>query len=426
MEAAGRPADPPLPGAPRRIGGAMWLIAAAALVVAVLLAALVPPGLPGDEPAHVSNVAWYGHHLAFPVLGAAGVLYEAQMGPVYYWLAAVPFRIAESGGVPAAVIALRLVFLPLVLANVLLVYRLAVTVSGRRTVAAAAAVFAGLSPSLAAIFASVQNDSAVITLTELALCLCATCVVEERPDIRAGVIAGAVAGAAILTKANAIFLLGSVPLGMLIVFRRRSLGFSIAFVAVALVISGWWFVRNQWLYGDYTAQSALTRFHYNNNPPPIPLWQPGWLAAWTYGLGASYWFPTEYFRDVFKSGPLIKAASAGLSGLAVAGWVVWGWATLRRRATPSPAGVFIAVQYLCSIALYAYTCARITYFAPRTTFPSFAAFALFLAFGVDHLLHRSARGRWGAVAVLGALLIAADAYLLYEVRTLPHLPFELR
>lgn len=405
-------------------------VIAISLAMAAALVLVVPPGLPGDEPAHVSNVAWYAHSWRFPVLGAPGVLYEAQMGPVYYWVAGPLYRVVEGMGIPAAVRVLRAVGLPLLAVNTILIYRLARRLTPEPAFALLAAAFVGLSPSLLSIYGSVQNDSTVMVLTETVMILCAGFIVEERLDARRAAVAGLVAGLAVLSKANAIFLLGAVPFAWLMLFRARAVRFCIVFVIVAAGIGGWWFVRNQIVYGDYTAQSALTKFHYNNNPPPIDLWQPRVLGPWLYGLAASYWFPTEYFRDVFRSGLPVRLTSIAITLVSASGWVAWARTAWSSRPAFISRGArvaaFLAIQYLASIALYAYSCLRVTYFAPRTTFPTFGLFALALAFG---LFVAAGRGRQrGRLLLLGALplaLLAYDVYLIVLVRAEPRLPFQL-
>lgn len=69
-----------------------WGTTAAAVATTALglwFALRVPLGLPYDEPAHWGTVLAYASGHRLPVLGDPGVPYEAQMGPVYYTLAAV-------------------------------------------------------------------------------------------------------------------------------------------------------------------------------------------------------------------------------------------------------------------------------------------------------------------------------------------------
>ena len=62
----------------------------------VLFALRVPLGLPYDEPAHWETVLFYATEHRLPVLGERGAPYEAQLGPVYYALAAIVVNLTPS------------------------------------------------------------------------------------------------------------------------------------------------------------------------------------------------------------------------------------------------------------------------------------------------------------------------------------------
>ena len=70
-------------------------------LVGTIYAFVTPAGLPYDEPSHWATVQYYVDHGRMPVLGDAGVSYEAQMGPVAYVADAVIVRIADALGLGA-------------------------------------------------------------------------------------------------------------------------------------------------------------------------------------------------------------------------------------------------------------------------------------------------------------------------------------
>ena len=86
--------------------------AVTATALGVVFALRVPLGLPYDEPAHWENVLFYATEHRLPVLGEPGASYEAQMGPVYYVLAAVVVNLTPSLDRSMQATMLRLVVSP--------------------------------------------------------------------------------------------------------------------------------------------------------------------------------------------------------------------------------------------------------------------------------------------------------------------------
>ena len=84
----------------------------------------VPLGLPYDEPAHWGTVLAYASGHGLPLLGDPGVPYEAQMGPVYYTLAAVLLGVTGGADQPGAPTILRVAGVALMPVLVLLTYRI--------------------------------------------------------------------------------------------------------------------------------------------------------------------------------------------------------------------------------------------------------------------------------------------------------------
>ena len=83
-------------------------VSALSVTLAVAYALMVQPGSAYDEPAHFSNVLFYGQHAALPVLGQPGVSYEGQQPPLYYLLAALALRAANGAGAHVGFYAVRL------------------------------------------------------------------------------------------------------------------------------------------------------------------------------------------------------------------------------------------------------------------------------------------------------------------------------
>lgn len=67
-------------------------------MIGVDYAAVVPHGLPFDEPFHWSTLQWYGQHSSLPVLERPGVTYTAEHPPLIDLLGAVKQRCAQTLG----------------------------------------------------------------------------------------------------------------------------------------------------------------------------------------------------------------------------------------------------------------------------------------------------------------------------------------
>ena len=130
-----------------------------------LYIALVPPGLPYDEPSHWLNVLHIVHHGSLPHIGDADVTYEAQMGPLAYLLAAFvawPFSALSDEAAFYAVRTLGLVeHLGLTWIMWVLIRR---ALPSLPRAASAGATVIGLSPMLLAMGTSVQNDTLALLL----------------------------------------------------------------------------------------------------------------------------------------------------------------------------------------------------------------------------------------------------------------------
>jgi len=163
--------------------------------------------------------------------------------------------LAQSGTVRAAYL-LRLVSLGLGGVTVLCTYALARLLwPDRPALALGAAACVALNPQFIAISAGVTNDNLLNALFSLSLVCALRCMRDGAAWDRWAMLGGLV-GLGLLTKQSALLLM---PLGLLAVvwqrgagpfLRRKVLADGGAFLAVALGVGGWWYVRNAILYGD--------------------------------------------------------------------------------------------------------------------------------------------------------------------------------
>jgi D-alanyl-D-alanine carboxypeptidase (penicillin-binding protein 5/6) len=398
-------------------------------IFGLLYVLLVRPGTPSDEPAHFATAQYYAQHWRMPILGQPDVTYEGQMGPAYYTLAAVVLSVSGRFGTEAGFYVLRLLGLLLLLGQATLVYLLAARLApGRRVFPITTALFVALNPSLLAIGASVQNDMLAIFLALLATYLSARWIQDRDPAPGSGIVIGALVGLAILSKATTVFLIPVIPLYAWRVRGTRAFPLVAAFLLTVAAVSGWWFLRNFLLYGDITAQHALTKYHYGNNPPPMNLLNPRVLVRCLWNVFAFYWGPSEYYRGAFHIPLWIRAGAAAFNVVSLVGWARAFRAHTYQRANANVRAFawFLGAQYAVCMAIFIYVCFRITYFAPRTTFPTFVVYAVFLTFG----------GLWAArqfgdrcerayALLLAVFLVMANAYCLWQCSTMPVHGFHL-
>ena len=232
------------------------------LIFAYLHIVSTPTGATGyqdapDEAAHVSYVqsVALGHFpsKAQPHAGTQNSYpdYEWHQPPLYYLLA-VPFLAGGERGV-------RVLSVLLGIGSILFVYRITCLLRPRdRYTPLVAAGICALTPGHIAINSSVNNDS----LLELAFCATLYCLISLVVDIDTGDITvkracltGLCLGIGLVTKTTALLLIPVViTVGAILVKLgkpRREVARYLAITGTtALLISGWWFVRNVMLYHE--------------------------------------------------------------------------------------------------------------------------------------------------------------------------------
>ncbi len=248
------------------------LVAALHFVLTLAFVARVPLGHAPDETSHLDYVRHLVERRALPVLGAEGVTYEAHQPPLYYVLCLPAFVAAQSFGLDGEIVACRLVSALLGLLNLAFIWLGAREVfRDDRMRPLLAAAFCAVLPMNLYVNAACGNDVLAGLLASATLWwLLRGCGVGF--DERSAVITGALAGAAVWAKMNALFL---APLGALTLFvwsQRERLGTPRAVrlgglvVLTALVIAAPWLLRNSYTYGDPLALRAFKQFF--NNPSP--------------------------------------------------------------------------------------------------------------------------------------------------------------
>lgn len=380
------------PAGSRLRRGETWaLIALLAAQLAIGTTAVlgVPFGLPYDEPAHWSNVAFFAQHRSLPVLGDPGVLYEAQQTPLYYAASAVISGVVGEG--PAALVAVRFFgLLGGVTTTALVFFVLRRVVPRDGVVVFTAAAFVGVNPMLIVMSTSVQNDSwALAAGCGAVLAALAT---QRWNGWAAGALIGGVASAAILVKMSMAPLVFAVVLWLLL---RRRVAAAVACAGVLVLATGWWFVRNLTLYGDLTGQAGVqdAGFTFGEGGLGLDVLARSALTYLT--------IPTEYLRNSIVAPWWIDVAAVLIGVVIAVGAVML---TVRRgRALQSDALLLVTLVAVASLAAWLIQVTFGWQVAFRTAYGVIPLVAL--AYGGSTLLARARRPRLVLAGGVIALLV---------------------
>jgi 4-amino-4-deoxy-L-arabinose transferase-like glycosyltransferase len=403
-------------------------LAAASVVLALLYVCAVRPGIPYDEPSHFQTIKYYAMRMKMPVLGEADVTYEGYQPPLYYAAAALIFRILRSGGEKFAFYCLRCAGIALMVPAVLLCHQIVRSIApSRRSLPLITAVFLALNPSMLAIAASIQNDMLAIVL-----CLWVTHRIVTRPDqlsIFNAATAGLLTGLAILTKLSAMFMVPAVLVFVLRSSSRPRIWFALTFVVRIAAVSGWWFIRNRILYGDYTAAAALDYSIVKNFGKPMSVWHPHDLFYMLWSIITYLWLPVEYYRNLIHAPVWLRAVVATVTALSALGWLL---DLLRRRLKQglldgsNAAGRFLQISYVLAVGLFVWTCLTKWQIGARVTLVAFASAAIVWCGGVLYISPPPASDdsdkSWPVFA-LAAVLLLSNAYVLVSMRHVAFAPF---
>jgi 4-amino-4-deoxy-L-arabinose transferase-like glycosyltransferase len=247
--------------------------------------------------------------------------------------------------------------------TVLLVYATAKELLPHRpSLWAAAAALVAFNPMFLFISGSVHDD-ALANLVAAAILIVTARITVRGPTMRRAVGLGGLLGLAILTKLTCLLITPTVALALLgrssadglRVRLRDALRFGGIIVLVALLIGGWWFARNQLLYGEPTSMGRqMEAWGGPREDAPD-------LAAAARELG----FLHDSSWGVFGYGqipmPRWTYALYRLLGLAALGGLLLLWAR-RRRGRGSGSGSPVFSQPLSLMG------ALIVLSAPATTF----------------------------------------------------------
>lgn len=197
-----------------------------------------------------------------------------------------------------------------------------------RGAAVMATALVAFNPMFLFISASVNNDNLVVMLCTLALLMILR-LDEGQLTLWRFASLGLVIGLAVLTKANALGLIPLAGFGLfLVAWRdrdwRRYLWGGATIIGGALLVAGWWFVRNWQLYGDPLGLNTLVEITGPRHPQPT-LWQ---LAGEWQGFVWSFWGLFGGLNVALE--PWAYTVYNILAILAVLGFLIFAWQCWRK------------------------------------------------------------------------------------------------
>jgi 4-amino-4-deoxy-L-arabinose transferase-like glycosyltransferase len=404
----------------------MRALVAAYILVGYLYAVGMPAGKGPDETAHARYVEYLAQERKLPVFNPADPDpdYEFHQPPLYYLICMPTYLLAGSD--EAARQTLRFLTLLLSAALLYLTFALGRSLAPDNpwTALGAAGVVAFL-PMQLALSTSIGNDALANTFCAAAVLLLVLYLRghglhnarerERAPGAGSAVAVGIMIGLAVLTKSIAVLLFPVAWLAAVLAARRserfawRQLARDVALTTgIALLLCGWWLLRNQLLYGDPLAQGAFLQAFEGRRPSPQSFMEQydvsllgsyvGEVMIWTAASVTGVFGPVRANRFAFfpfwvyiATGLAAAVAAVGfaryLSRGKLAGWQrqAWGLCAL-----------------LAALLLASFVQFNMHFFQAqaRYLFPALAPAALAVCLGLQEV----SPGRWRRVAPIAAMI----------------------
>lgn len=344
----------------------LGLLPVAVFLLLGLGAALVVPSdygtnprpTPPDEGPHLGYIEYLATHWRLPVFYSSSDNYEAHQPPLYY-LSCLPAYLAARTVFPGptaglsrwGIVVVRFWTVLLAASTVWSGWLLGRRLFGAdNLLALGPPSFLAVWPGRLMIVSAVTNDSLAEALCLLAFLLCVA-VLQEGYSARRILLLGLVLALAMLTKSTAMAMAPVVLLSLVMRFGSRQaqaldpqagrqLARSLALVGACVVlVAGWWFARNQVLYGDPLAAQAFERLFSKDRATPAYFLERGISGTAYYLLVAfntalSFWGVYGQ-ANVFNPG-WYYVLGFGLWTAAVVGGLWRRNAHRRRESRPSP------------------------------------------------------------------------------------------
>jgi 4-amino-4-deoxy-L-arabinose transferase-like glycosyltransferase len=362
---------------------------------------------------------------ALPPAGSdAEIDQMTQHPPAYYALGAGLLRVTGLADArwDQAMLALRLLDAALFAASIPFAGAAALRLTGSRSAALLAAPLPLLVPQVGHVMGSVNNDALVVLVCAVVTYLCARVVTGDlRWRVAVGI--GVVLGIGLLTKVMVAFAVPTVLAAYLLASRAAWSTWSTrisrvaASMLVALVVGGWWWVRNVLTLGAVQPSGRLRDVSGFAQVPDDE------ALSLSIGRVAQSFFGQLGWLEVRLDGDWVVLGSTVLAAAALVALVLPG----ARRATAVlvllPLGLAAGVVYN-ALDFHAETGVLVA-LQGRYVFGGLAALAVVVAVAVWQVLGRSERRTAVAVPVAAAVaMLAAGAGLWWGFTTMYQGPGE--
>ena len=289
----------------------------------------------------------------------------------------------------------------------------------RSALALGGAALVAFNPQFLYLSGAVNNDVPAALCGAAVLWVCVQ-LVREGPSARIDATLGVLFGLALLTKFNLLALLALIELAYLVAVWpardwRAFVRGPLVVLGLAALVSGWWFWRNQVLYGEPTGLQRVTDLWGERSPAETwSILRLEFPMAWS----------TLWGRFGYGQVPMPDAVYRGLAWLAVAGIIGLIIAVGRKRvagnrrpsavrhlppATCHPLLLLLAAVLLFAAVLFAYILVSPAGAMGRFFFPGLPAFALLLSLGLSQFFPRRMTWAVGPVAMVGMAALAIYA-----------------
>ncbi|MCP4166731.1 MAG: hypothetical protein GY759_12690 [Chloroflexi bacterium] len=289
---------------------------------------------------------------------------------------------------------------------------------GMLPLAPLAAALVAFNPQFLFLSASVNNDNLVICLSAAGIWLLTYMLSQRRtPSTVQLLCLGALVGTAAISKLSGLALAGLAGLTLLyLAYRKRSFRNLVRWGAIvglaALLVGGWWYVRNWRLFGDPLALQAMFDILPRRVAPPTV----AELIARTQGIWRSVWAVFGWFNvlaDNWLYSFYTVLSLAGAIGLLIV-WPVRMLLAAKKtsedtqvRPAHTWAHLALLVIWIVVIFLALLQWAQMRYPQGRLLFPAISAFAILMSFGLNGWVSRRLQGALTVALVLVLVILAA-------------------
>jgi hypothetical protein len=315
-------------------------------------ALITPVGRGFDEEHHLDYVSYVARTGSIPnqYIEDESIQYEGHQPPLYYFLAVACLRLLGTSDAAVACHVLRFMSVLLATLNVALVFWIGEWFPLRGFWQLAPGLLVAALPQFAFVSGMLSNDSLANLL--------ATAAISSLLAIHAEPLRwpeylrfGCWLGLGILTKKTILFLIpgAGIVVGYALWKAQGKKGLILLYtfgaMAVCAIVSGWWFVRNQQLYGEWLGTTMEARsMHFIFYPKPV--WSPYFI-----GRLSDVRLARLLFFETLRVIPALVPFCVGVLIVFLAGLLDRAYAWHAGRKPLMPAGIVIAAPALVIVAL---------------------------------------------------------------------------